>query len=130
MVRTRSLFFRPMWIFSRIFLEFPSISYPSEEGAGLRGCSPAALRCHDSSNAAPRHLCATNSRILPTLFRTYLREKTIVSPSCTEPFSFFQPLRKRKTGAFSFKINKFLQRDSYVFREYTYSLLSELFCSR
>lgn len=45
-------------------------------------------------------------------------------------FLTFEPLRKRKTGAFSFKINKFLQRDSYVFREYTYSLLSELFCSR
>lgn len=64
---TMSLSFTPVdLVFFSNFLRYPMTR---KERVVTQGCSPAALRCHDSSNAAPRHLCATSSRvrrILPT----------------------------------------------------------------
>lgn len=112
------------------FLRYPVPAKKEPVVTGLRGCSPAALRCHDSSNAASRHLCATSSRVCRlSLERIYVKNdrftKVHVSSS---PFASSRQFWS-ENSAFSFEINKFLQR-LFCTKLYTYFLLSKLFFSR
>lgn len=112
------------------FLRYPVPAKKEPVVTGLRGCSPAALRCHDSSNAASRHLCATSSRVCRlSLERIYVKNDRFTKVHVSSnPFASSRQFWS-ENSAFSFEINKFLQR-LFCTKLYTYFLLFELFFSR